>query len=147
MKMGSKKPLAVVIFAILYLASIVISLASDLSDLETFAAYMEIQVPEIIWNQMYAAVLLFLRFSLALILLVFIWFKASNFAKWVLVFLALGRLINILELVERLNDGKQISIAWLLSLVLVLISIPFLFAPASRRWFRSKGQVHAAIFE
>lgn len=145
--MGSKKPLAVVIFAILYLASIVISLASDLSDLETFAAYMEIQVPEIIWNQMYAAVLLFLRFSLALILLVFIWFKASNFAKWVLVFLALGRLINILELVERLNDGKQISIAWLLSLVLVLISIPFLFAPASRRWFRSKGQVHAAIFE
>jgi hypothetical protein len=102
------------------------------------------------WLDALFAINLAVRVGIALLLVWFVWVRASRIAKWICVLFALGPLFQIQDAWTGLQSGNVNSIAWTVRQVIVTFAALCLFLPDSRHWFASKGrsvQNDASVFE
>ncbi|OZA92746.1 hypothetical protein U4960_01880 [Altererythrobacter sp. H2] len=140
------RPLSVRLFAASFLCAALIAFLRDLSDWQRTAAMMAAKVPDISWTWDAVIVLLSARLSIALIPIALVWCAASNFARWMVTLLALGKLINVPHAIGLLRSGAPIDPWWAVSTALSLLAVGFLFTPGAREWFRTKGEDRVAVF-
>lgn len=141
-----RRPWSIRLFAALFLLSALIAFVDGLRDWQKLAVLMQVHVPEITWTWDALVVLLSARLSIALIPVALVWFLASRFAQWLVTIMALGKLVNVPGAIALVRDGSALDPAWAASLVLSLIAALLLFTPASRDWFRTKGEDRVAVF-
>jgi hypothetical protein len=141
-----KRPLSIRLFVVCFLLSALIAFVDGLRDWQGLAAVMRVHLPELDWSWDAVVVLLSARLSIAAIPVTLVWFLASRFAQWLVTIMVLGKLINVPEAVALVRRGSQLDPMWAASLVLSLIAVLMLFMPASREWFRTKGEDRVAVF-
>lgn len=141
------RPLTINVFAAAFLAAAVIALVDGLGDIPAMQMLLAEAVPGVAWSRDAVIVTLSARFSIALIPIALVWLTAANFARWMVTVLALGKLVNLPEGVRMLAGGGPFDTSWLASLVLGLLAVAMLFAPASNRWFAPPEEADPAVFE
>ena len=146
MKRLRRRPLSIRLFAAFFLSSALIAFVDGLRDWEKLALLMQVHVPEMAWTWDAVVVLLSVRLSIALIPVALVWFLASRFAQWLVTIMALGKLFNLPDAIALVRAGAPLDAAWAASLVLSLVAVALLFTPASREWFRTKGEDRVAVF-
>lgn len=140
------RPASINIFAAAFLAAAVIAFADGLANIAVHQAEMRANVPDIAWSHDAVIVMLSARLSIALIPVAMVWMSAIRFARWMVTFLALGKLIHVPQFARLAVDGGLYDPAWLANLALGLLAVAVLFTPASNRWF-AKTEVDPATFE
>lgn len=146
MKRLRRRPLSIRLFAACFLLSGLIAFVDGLRNWQDLAVLMQVHVPEMAWSWDEMVVLLSARLSIALIPVLLVWFMASRFAQWLVTIMALGKLFNLPDAIALLRAGAPLDAAWGSSLVLSLVAVAMLFTPASREWFRTKGEDRVAVF-
>lgn len=141
------RPLTIRVFAAAFLASAIIAYLDGLWNIPAQLAMLRANVPDFAWSEDAVIVLLSARLSIALIPIALVWLLASNFARWMVTVLGLGKLINVPMAVRLVAEGGQIDPAWLTSLALGVVAVAMLFTPASNRWFARKDLLSPDIFE
>lgn len=141
-----RRPWSIRLFAALFLLSALIAFVDGLRGWQDLAVLMQVHVPGITWTWDALVVLLSARLSIALIPVVLVWFLASRFAQALVTIMALGKLFNVPGAIALVRAGSALDPAWTASLVLSLIAVLLLFTPASRDWFRTKGEDRVAVF-
>lgn len=141
------RPLSINVFAAAFLAAAVIALVDGLSDIPAMQALLRANVPGVAWSRDAVIVTLSARLSIALIPIALVWLSATNFARWMVTVMALGKLFNLPEGAALLVRGGPIDTAWLTALALALLAVAMLFTPASNRWFAKRTKDDAAVFE
>ena len=141
-----QRPLSIRLFVACFLLSALIAYVDGLRDWQNLAVLMQVHVPEITWTWDALVVVLSARLSIALIPVLMVWFLASRFAQWLVTIMALGKLFNLPDAIALLRAGSPLDVAWTASLALSLVAVLLLFTPASRDWFRTKGEDRVAVF-
>ena len=141
------RPISINIFAAAFLAAAVIAFVEGMRDITGYQAMMSANVPQIIWTRDTVIVTLSARLSIALIPIAMVWLSGVRFARWMLTFLGLGKLLNLPDALRLIAEGAPVDTAWLSSLALSLFAVVMLFTPASNRWFADKGGIDPAVFE
>lgn len=141
-----RRPLSIRLFAACFLLSALIAFINGLHDWQAQAALLSLHAPEFVWHWDAVVVVLSVRLSIALLPVALVWFIASRFAQWMVTVMAVGKLINVPDAVALVRAGSALDPAWTASLVLSLIAVLLLFTPASRDWFRTKGEDRLAVF-
>ena len=86
------------------------------------------------------------RLTIALIPVALVWFFASPFARWMVVAMALVRLVlNLPETIENVLSGEPIRPIFIAAQALALLGAALLFTPSARRWF-AKGEPDGTVF-
>ena len=141
-----RRPLSIRLFAVCFLLSALIAFIEGLRDWQALAAVFSVHTPEMAWTWDAVVVVLSARLSIALIPVALVWFMASRFAQWMVTIMALGKLINVPDAIDLVRAGAPLDPMWLASLVLGLVAVIALFTPASREWFRTRGEDRVAVF-
>lgn len=141
------RPLTIRVFAAAFLASAIIAYIDGLWNIPSQLVMFRSYLPEFAWSEDAVIVLLSARLSIALIPIALVWLLASNFARWMVTVLGLGKLINVPMAVSLVAEDRQIDPAWLSSFALGLLAVAVLFTPASNRWFARKDAPSPEIFE
>lgn len=141
------RPASINIFASAFLASAVIAFLDGLGDIPELQQMLRANAPGLDWSRDAVIVTLSARLSIALIPVAMVWLSAVRFARWMVAFLGLGKLLNVPEGVRLIAAGGAIDSAWLASLALSLLAVAMLFTPASNRWFEVRKGDDPAVFE
>jgi len=83
----------------------------------------------------WAIVITSARFTIALIPVALVWFAASRFARWLVLAMALGKLLMALASLTAMAPGETSSPLWLGALALSLGGAALLLTPSASRWF------------
>lgn len=142
-----RRPRAIAWFAVLFLCSALSTFLLGMHDLDAAVAEVTMRLPGVPSTRDAAIVFLSARLSIALIPTLLVWFRASNFARWMVTLLALGRLVAVPDAWRVIADGQPISPLWLAGMVLAFAAVPFLFTPASRRYFSRQPEPDLAVFD
>lgn len=140
MRQLSTRPLSIRLFCASFMLSALIAFGDALGSWQEIMSTMADRVPGSAWSRDAVIVLACARLSIALIPVLLVWFFASNFARWMVTVLALGKLLNIPEAIEIVRSGGGVDWLWSASLALALFAAGLLFTPASREWFKAKGE-------
>ena len=141
------RPLSINIFAAAFLAAALIAFLDGLRDLDAMQEMLSINIPYTAWTHDMVIVTLSARLSIALIPIAMVWLSAVRFARWMLTFLGLGKLLNVPAALATVAAGRAIDPAWVTSLLFGLLAVAMLFTPASNRWFARQGEDDPAVFE
>ena len=140
-----RRPPAIRLFAVLFLAQAALALVAGLADIAGFRDYLAVSIPGIAFDRDLAIVILSARFTIALIPVALVWFLASRFARWMVAVLAVGKLLNLPEAWALLADGLWLSPLWLASLLLGLCGAALLFTPGAGAWFTRRERRNAPL--
>lgn len=141
------RPLTIRVFAAAFLTSAIIAYIDGLWNIPAQLAMFRTNVPDFAWSDDAVIVVLSARLSIALIPIALVWLLASNFARWMVTVLGLGKLINVPMAVRLVVEGGDIDPAWTTSLALGVLAVVVLFLPPSNRWFAQKDAPSPEIFE
>ncbi len=141
------RPLSINMFAAAFLAAALIAFLDGLWDIPAMQTLLRGSLRGIAWSRDAVIVTLSARFSIVLIPIALVWLRASNFARWMVTVLALGKLIIAPDGIAAMANGGAVDTAWLTALALSLLAAVMLFTPASNRWFAQKQEVDSAVFE
>ncbi len=130
----------------LFIVAALLAFADGMQHLDRNAVYLAERVPELAWSRDAVIVTLSARLSIALIPTALVWFFASNFARWMVTVIGVGKLINVPAAVRIAEAGNAISPYWAASLIVGLIAVALLFTPDARRYFSRRREVNAAVF-
>jgi hypothetical protein len=75
------------------------------------------------------------RLTIALIPVALVWFAASRLARWLVLAMALGKLLTVPTNLAAMSPGETVSPLWLGALLLSLGGAALLFTPSAARWF------------
>lgn len=139
------RPRTIRLFAILFFAQALFAYADGMRDLDRVMRDLSSRIPDMGFDHDMVIVILSARLSIALIPIALIWFMRANFARWFVVIITLGRLINLPEAIALLKSGGAFSPYGLVSNGLAAVAVAFLFTPSARRWFRREDIVAAAF--
>ncbi len=131
-------PRTILLFAAAYGALLLVNLVHGVIAADS----LRLVVPEFadMLGDGFVPIMLAVRFAFAAWLGWLIIRRASNIAKWFVVVLMVLKLRSLGDAWEGLQSLNVNSILWTLGTVLGLFAVVFLFAPASRYWFASKGR-------
>lgn len=139
------RPLAIRLFAAMFLAQAALALGAGLADIAGYRDYLAANIPRLAFDRDLAIVVMSARFTIALIPVALVWFLASRFARWMVAVLAVGKLINLPAAWAMLADGLWLSPLWLAGMLLGLCGAALLFTPGARPWFARGGRRHAPL--
>ncbi|RPF71497.1 hypothetical protein [Aurantiacibacter spongiae] len=125
------RPLAIHLFAALFLAQGLIAFGAAMTDLPAYAAWYVSHLPVPAPGRDAAIVLASARLTIAAIPVALVWLLAVRFARWFVAAVALARLASA---PVAIADGTA-SGAWWASLALALFAAVCLFTPAAAAWF------------
>lgn len=132
------------------LALLTAALASLLESLATHPALLMARwfarAPFIAWSPDLAIIASFTTFTIALIPLVWIYFFASNRARWVVLAFGLIKLGSALHSMSSTVRMKAPELV-MFEAVLVAVALAMLFMPATAHWLRGRRTDDAAAFE
>lgn len=134
-----RRPGSITGFAVLFFAAALLTFAHGITDLAARQTALEASLPAVPWSEDAVIVWQSMWLSIALIPVAMVWLSAVRFARWMVTGMALAKLANLLAA----GGGGMIDWA---AMLLGLIAVALLFAPASSRWFAQKAEANPAPF-
>ncbi|APE27446.1 hypothetical protein [Aurantiacibacter gangjinensis] len=141
------RPWSIRLFAILFLASALIRFVDGLLDPTTMIVDLFRWLPNITITQDIAVVALNAQFTIALIPVALIWFRASRIARILIGVMVGVRLLALSELVAAWQQWGALDPVEPIMLALSAAALAQLFTPSANRWIALKGRREADAFE
>jgi len=142
-------PRSIKLFALAYLGQGAAALAHNLYNADFHRAMLrQLISPET--GAEFLPALLAIRLGVVVVLAGWLWARASNVAKWIIVLLFLPLLSQVTGLWAGIAARSPNAYFWLATAVLYLAAILLLFMPDARYWFATKGGTiknNAAVFD
>ena len=130
------RPWAIRLFALLFVGQAIGSFWQNLTHLAATQAMIALIAPEWPHDSDAAIVYVSARLTIALIPVALVWLLASRIARWLVLALALGKLVMLPLNLSWLPAGEAPSPLWLASQFLSVLGAGLLLTPAAARWFR-----------
>lgn len=141
------RPWSVRLFATALLAAALVNLIEALRAHEALLmARWFARLPLFGWTPDFAIIASFSQFSIALIPLVWIYFLASNRARWVVLVFGIVKIGLSVPPASSSVQLKAPGLIWL-EAGLVVVALIMLFWPSTSRWVMEKGEGEHAVFE
>ncbi|MBO9498290.1 MAG: hypothetical protein J7496_07485 [Novosphingobium sp.] len=143
------RPSSIKLFAFLYVAQAAVSFIHNLRNVDALGKGLQVATAMEVDDGHGLAVAVS-RLAIALLLGWWLWTRASNMAKWLIILLCLPRLTQIGDAWFALAQVKPNAIFWLVASVLYLAAIWQLFRQDARYWFATKGRTpknNALVFD
>lgn len=139
------RPLAIKLFAALFVAKAVTVFYFDICNVESQLAYYAGRYPSFEFSKDTIIVITSARLTIAAIPVALIWFYASNFAKWMATCLAFLPAFRFPAFLSLLLNSGTLDFRWAIPSLLALVAVSFLFARDAGAWF-AKTEDDAATF-
>jgi len=141
------RPLSIRLFAAVFLALAAASFAYQITHLASMQAVFASSMAGIDFDRDRTIVVICARAVITLIPVALIWFLASRVARWLVLLLAVGRLVWLPFALAAVGPGQVMPWPWVASLLLSLAGAGLLFTRKSARWFSGGGRPAALVFE
>jgi hypothetical protein len=145
--LSRRRPRSIQLFAAAFLAAALLGFLVGLRDIPVQQAYLQNLIPAFDWSRDAVIVWRSAWLSIALIPIAMVWFSAVRFARWMVTFMALAKLMSLITVVPHLMQVVAVQPLWLVTLLLGLLAVALLFTPSSNRWFANGPEPDPATFE
>ena len=142
-----RPPFSIRLFAVAFLLAALVAFLGDITHLDATIAMLEANTTGLGWTRDMAIVAISARLSIAVIPIALVWFLASGFARWMVVLMSLGKLINVPAAIEAWQTGGTPGAYFMMSNLLAYFAVACLFAPGARLWFNTSGGDDAQVFD
>ncbi len=127
-------------FTLAFIAQAALAFVHQMGRLCDMQAMFVAAVPGWHFDRDLTIVALSARLSIAFIPVALVWFLANPWARWLVLFLMLGRLATVPGTLTALGPDEAVAPLWVVSLVLAVIATGLLFTRRSMRWFIERGK-------
>lgn len=143
------RPLAIKVFAGLFIIAALIDYSEGLLDLETSGALLAVRFPRFDWNSDWVIIALSAKFTIAIIPVALIVLRALGFARFLVLIFFIPSLFDLPQVLPHWFWGSFIAPAYLAATTLKVFSVALLFTPSASDWFQSgRTKAHdASVFE
>jgi hypothetical protein len=131
---AAPRPWSIRLFALLFTIQAATAFVQAITHLAETQAVLEAGTGWLI-DRDWTIVITSARLTIALIPIALVWFAASRFARWLVLALALGKLLMAPAHFAAMAPGEAVSPLWLGALALSLGGAALLFTPSAARWF------------
>ena len=136
MNASGTRPWSIRLACLAFLVNASFGLLHGLSDPSIAQGAYEIGYPDVEWDRDRTIVALSAEFTIALIPILWIWFLARPFARWMVTALGLWQAWGLAGLVlEQLRHLHFVTMDVAIPFALIVMSIAMLFTPAASRYF------------
>lgn len=138
------RPWPIRLACLAFLVKASFGLLYGLSDLSNAQGAYEIGYPEFEWNRDRTIVALSAEFTIALIPILWIWFLARPFARWMVTALGLWQAWGLASIaIGQIGHLHFITLDVAIPLGLIVGSIALLFTPSANRYFARDAKSRA----
>lgn len=134
------RPLPIRLFALLLLTQAIADCAEQMMHLADVEAMLATRLPQFAVSRDGAIISACVRLTIALVPVALVWLWASRLARWLVLVLAMGKLVMAPHNIALMAPDEPLSPLWLASLLLSLVGAALLFTPGASRWFARRGR-------
>lgn len=141
------RPWSIRLFAFIICALGLSDLIIGLSDIDTQIAALTYDLPSIPWSRDLAIVWISALFTIVLIPVAAIWFRASKIARALVTIAAIPSLVAVLAFAHLAITSNEYGWLVLFNAVMILVAVASLYTNSASTWFNDTCNAREEVFE